>query len=104
MDFSIRKPQLKITPQEDRLYKEGYLKILKNQIPISEGQEYSGYYKNLCQPERNRNSGFIKVVCIFLTMNWEKTNLLCSMDKNHVILEKYWGLDRYGIMMDYMQM
>ena len=49
MDFSIRKPQLKITPQEDRLYKEGYLKILKNQIPISEGQEYSGYYKNLWQ-------------------------------------------------------
>ena len=33
----------------DRLYKEGYLKILKNQIPISEGQEYSGYYKNLWQ-------------------------------------------------------
>lgn len=47
MDFAIKEPQMNITAEEDTLYKEAYLKILKNQIPISEEQDFSGYYQDL---------------------------------------------------------
>lgn len=33
MDFTVKKPQLDITPEENRIYLEGYLKVLKNEIP-----------------------------------------------------------------------
>lgn len=34
MDFAIKEPQMDITENEDRLYKEAYLKVLKNEMPL----------------------------------------------------------------------
>lgn len=46
MDFTAKEPQLDITPEENRVYLEGYLKVLKNEIPIiyETGEQY---YKDL---------------------------------------------------------
>ena len=45
MDFTIREPRLDITAEEDRLYKEVYLQVLKNEMPILEWEKQ--YYKDL---------------------------------------------------------
>jgi len=46
MDFTVKEPHLDITSEEDRIYLEGYLKVLRNEIPIiSEAGEL--YYKDL---------------------------------------------------------
>ena len=48
MDFTVNEPNLKITPQENLIYLEGYLKMLKNEIPVvSEAGEQ--FYKDLWQ-------------------------------------------------------
>ncbi|MDE7479406.1 MAG: hypothetical protein K2M91_15975, partial [Lachnospiraceae bacterium] len=47
MDFTIREPMMDIMPEEDRLYKEAYLKALRNEMPIIEGLTFSGYYKDM---------------------------------------------------------
>ena len=47
MDFTVKEPIINITAEEDMLYKEAYLKILKNQIPISEEYNFLGYYQDL---------------------------------------------------------
>ena len=46
MDFTVKKPQLDITPDENRIYLEGYLKVLKNEIPLIWEDEVK-YYKDL---------------------------------------------------------
>lgn len=46
MDFTARKPQLDITPEENQVYLEGYLKVLKNEIPTI-GKVEVKYYKDL---------------------------------------------------------
>ncbi|MBD5509001.1 MAG: hypothetical protein HDR05_13415 [Lachnospiraceae bacterium] len=46
MDFTAREPRLDITPEENRAYLEGYLKVLKNEIPAI-GQVEVKYYKDL---------------------------------------------------------
>lgn len=45
MDFTIREPRLDITAEEDRLYKEAYLQVLKNEMTILEWEKQ--YYKDL---------------------------------------------------------
>ena len=45
MNFTIKEPHLNITEEEDKLYKEAYLKVLKNEMPIFEWSEQ--YYKDL---------------------------------------------------------
>ena len=46
MDFTVNEPYLNISPQENLVYLEGYLKMLKNEIPIiSEAGEQ--YYNDL---------------------------------------------------------
>ena len=47
MDFTVKEPKMDITAEEDMLYKEAYLKILKNQISISKEHNFSGYYQDL---------------------------------------------------------
>lgn len=46
MDFTVKEPRLDITPEENRVYLEGYLKVLKNEIPAIEEVEVK-YYKDL---------------------------------------------------------
>lgn len=46
MDFTAKEPQMDITPEENQLYLEGYLKVLKNEIPTI-GEEEVKYYKDL---------------------------------------------------------
>lgn len=46
MDFTAQKPQLDITPEENQIYLEGYLKVLKNEIPTI-GKVEVKYYKDL---------------------------------------------------------
>ena len=46
MDFTAREPQLDITPEENQIYLEGYLKVLKNEIPVI-GEVEVKYYKDL---------------------------------------------------------
>lgn len=46
MDFTAKEPQLDITPEENRAYLEGYLKVLKNEIPAI-GKVEVKYYKDL---------------------------------------------------------
>ena len=46
MDFTVNEPNLKITPQENQVYLEGYLKMLKNEIPVI-GKAGEQYYKDL---------------------------------------------------------
>ena len=46
MDFTAREPRLDITPEENRAYLEGYLKVLKNEIPAI-GEVEVKYYKDL---------------------------------------------------------
>lgn len=45
MDFAIKEPQMDITENEDKLYKEVYLKVLKNEMPLL-GVEKE-YYRDL---------------------------------------------------------
>jgi len=46
MDFTVKEPDLDITPEENQIYLEGYLKVLKNEIPITSGAGEQ-YYKDL---------------------------------------------------------
>lgn len=46
MNFTVNEPNLKITPQENQVYLEGYLKMLKNEIPVI-GKAGEQYYKDL---------------------------------------------------------
>ncbi len=46
MDFIAIEPQLDITPEENQVYLEGYLKVLKNEIPTI-GKVEVKYYKDL---------------------------------------------------------
>lgn len=46
MDFTAKKPQLDITPEENQIYLDGYLKVLKNEIPLI-GEVEVKYYKDL---------------------------------------------------------
>ena len=46
MDFTAKEPQLDITPEENQIYLEGYLKVLKNEIPIID-ETGEQYYKDL---------------------------------------------------------
>ncbi|MDE7198618.1 MAG: hypothetical protein K2O15_07000 [Lachnospiraceae bacterium] len=46
MDFTVKEPQMDIPPEEDRIYREGYLKVLKNEIPTI-GKVEVKYYKDL---------------------------------------------------------
>lgn len=46
MDFTVKEPHLDITPEENRVYLEGYLKVLKNEIPAI-GEVEVKYYKDL---------------------------------------------------------
>lgn len=47
MDFTAIQPQMDITPEENLLYLEGYLRILKNEIPTYNKQGEELYYKDL---------------------------------------------------------
>ena len=46
MDFTAKEPQLDITSEENQIYLEGYLKVLKNRIPTI-GKVEVKYYKDL---------------------------------------------------------
>lgn len=46
MDFTAKEPYLEITPEENRVYLEGYLKVLRNEIPAI-GEVEVKYYKDL---------------------------------------------------------
>ena len=46
MDFTAKEPQLDITPEENQIYLEGYLKVLKNEIPAI-GKVEVKYYIDL---------------------------------------------------------
>lgn len=46
MDFTVKESHLDITPEENRVYLEGYLKVLKNEIPVI-GEVEVKYYKDL---------------------------------------------------------
>lgn len=54
MDFAANQPQMELTPEENRMYLEGYLKMLKGEIPVvdSSGEEYE--YKHLWNTKRIR--------------------------------------------------
>ena len=45
MDFTVEQPHMELTEKEDRAYKEAFLRLLKNELPI-EGWEVE-YYKDL---------------------------------------------------------
>lgn len=52
MDFTVREPKLDITPEENQVYLEGYLKVLKNEISIirkipGSSETWEEYYKDL---------------------------------------------------------
>jgi len=49
MNFEANEPHLDITPEENQLYLEAYLKILKNELPIYgyESEEEPVYYRDL---------------------------------------------------------
>lgn len=46
MDFTVKESHIDITPEENRVYLEGYLKVLKNEIPAI-GEVEVKYYKDL---------------------------------------------------------
>lgn len=46
MDFDAKESKLDITPEENRVYLEGYLKVLRNEIPAI-GKVEVKYYKDL---------------------------------------------------------
>lgn len=46
MDFTAKEPYLEITPEENRIYLEGYLKVLRNEVPVI-GKVEVKYYKDL---------------------------------------------------------
>lgn len=56
MDFTAKEPQLDITPEENQIYLEGYLKVLKNEIPTIGNAEVK-YYKDLWQAGICNRSG-----------------------------------------------
>lgn len=47
MDFTVKEPKLDITPEENQMYLEGYLKVLKNEIPVISKTGEEKYYKDL---------------------------------------------------------
>ncbi len=46
MDFTAKESKLNITPEENRIYLEGYLKVLRNEMPAI-GEVEVKYYKDL---------------------------------------------------------
>lgn len=46
MDFTVNESHLSITPEEEQVYLERYLGVLKNEIPIIDGVE-TKYYRDL---------------------------------------------------------
>lgn len=45
MDFTVEQPHMELTEEEDRAYKEAYLRLLKNELPIKGWPEE--YYQDL---------------------------------------------------------
>ena len=45
MDFTVEQPHMELTEEEDRAYKEAYLRLLKNELPIKGWTEE--YYQDL---------------------------------------------------------
>lgn len=47
MDFSVEQPHLELTEEEDRAYREAFLRLLKNELPIEGWNEGEDCYQNL---------------------------------------------------------
>lgn len=47
MDFTAKQPHMNVSPEENRLYLEGYLKVLKNETLTIDSWENEYYYKDL---------------------------------------------------------
>lgn len=48
MDFTVEQPHMELTEEEDRAYKEAFLRLLKNELPIEgwEVEYYQGLWKS----------------------------------------------------------
>lgn len=47
IDFNVEQPHMELTEEEDRAYKEAFLRLLKNELPIKGGDEGDYYYEDL---------------------------------------------------------
>lgn len=47
MDFTVEEPHMELTEEEDRAYREAFLKLLKNELPIEGWCEGEDCYQNL---------------------------------------------------------
>jgi len=47
MDFTVEHPQMELTEEEDRAYREAFLRLLKSELPIKGGNEGEDCYQNL---------------------------------------------------------
>lgn len=47
IDFTVEQPHMELTEEEDRAYKEAFLRLLKNELPIEGGDEGDYYYEDL---------------------------------------------------------
>lgn len=47
IDFTVEHPQMELTEEEDRAYREAFLRLLKNELPIKGWNEGEDRYQNL---------------------------------------------------------
>ena len=47
MDITIKFPNINIAQEEEKIYLEGYLSILKNEIPVITSEGETRYYEDL---------------------------------------------------------
>lgn len=47
IDFTVNEPHMDVTPEENRLYLQAYLKILKNEMPVYDVSGEQVYYQDL---------------------------------------------------------
>ena len=47
IDFTVNEPHIDVTPEENQLYLEAYLKILKNELPVYDLSGKQVYYQDL---------------------------------------------------------
>ena len=47
MDFTVEQPHMELTEEEDRAYKEAFLRLLKNELPVKGWNEGEDYYQDL---------------------------------------------------------
>ncbi|MDE7253483.1 MAG: hypothetical protein K2O32_11150 [Acetatifactor sp.] len=47
VDFTVEEPHMELTEEEDRAYKEAFLRLLKNELPITGWNEGEDCYQNL---------------------------------------------------------